>query len=192
MIVRAGNRPLFRGLPAAAVGFAVLLLVAAACSGGRDQGLSPERLAQEWVEARADSAGGEIAAWTVDRNALLGSLSVGWVRTQVNRNVRWEFSLAVRRSDGLHDVAARASVDFTLPADLGDVSARVPWIVRVDHEGQTVLHGSPGWDRARLAAPEVDVLVDEAVEEALEEVAEEVRREVKEALREAIDRSRGR
>ncbi len=190
MTAIAGNRLLFKGLPA--VGLAVLLLVAVACSGDRDQGLSPERLAQEWVEARAGPAGGEIAVWIADGNALLGSLGVGWVRTQVDRNVEWEFSPAFRRFGGLHDVAARASVDFTLPADLGDVSARVPWIVRVDHEGQTVLDGSPGWDQARLAAPEVDSLVDKAVEEALEEVAEELRREVKEALREAIDRSRGR
>ena len=140
---------LIGGLVALAA-ISVLLLAVLVGSGLIETKLSPEEVAQEWVESHVDATGEEIAEFLLGSHWALRELGGEYVESRINQVVRWQYGEARSLSGALYEVRATAVVKFTvdISAASGSVSAGLPFLLTVDHDAQTVT----SWNADPLAA----------------------------------------
>ena len=102
--------------------------------------LSPEEVAQEWVESNIDATGEEIAEFLLGSHWVVRELGGEYVESRINDTVQWQYAEARSLSGDLYEVQATASVSFTVDITVasGTIAAGLPFLLTVDHDAQTV------------------------------------------------------
>ena len=156
------------GLVALAV-IAVLILVGVFGPGLLK--LSPEEVAQEWVESNIDATGEEIAEFLFGSHWVVRELGGEYVESRINDTVQWQYAEARSLSGSLYEVKATASVSFTvdIPVASGTIAAGLPFLLIVDHDAQTVT----SWRADPLGATfTTDIPALQKVEEVVDALSE--------------------
>ena len=133
--------------------------------------LSPEEVAQEWVESNIDATGEEIAEFLLGSHWVVRELGGEYVESRINDTVQWQYAEARSLSGDLFEVQATASVSFTvdIPVASGTIAAGLPFLLTVDHDAQTVT----SWRADPLAATfTTDIPALQKVEEVVDALSE--------------------
>ncbi len=140
------------GVAAVVVGIGVIVLAAFLALRVGTEEASPEDLARQWVAGSVDAVGEDIAGWMSAENTILRELGGEYVEDRIHDVIRWEYSTAERRSDGLYDLTATARVRFDIPGGIGEVDVAVPWEMVID-VGTESVSARPRWTGASLGLP---------------------------------------
>ena len=102
--------------------------------------LSPEEVAQEWVESNIDATGEEIAEFLLGSHWVVRELGGEYVESRINDTVQWQYAEARSLFGDLYEVQATASVSFTVDITVasGTIAAGLPFLLTVDDDVQTV------------------------------------------------------
>ena len=133
--------------------------------------LSPEEVAQKWVESNIDATGEEIAEFLLGSHWVVRELGGEYVESRINDTVQWQYAEARSLFGDLYEVQATASVSFTvdIPVASGTIAAGLPFLLTVDDDIQTVT----SWRADPLAATfTTDIPALQKVEEVVDALSE--------------------
>ena len=128
--------------------------------------LTPEELAQRWVQSNVDATGEEIAAFVSGNNWAVRELGGEWLESKINDVVHWRYGPTQDVGGGITEVVTTASVSFDvqIPAASGNVRASLPFLLAVDREAQQVTSWRVDVTGAAFSAtiPALEERIDEA------------------------------
>lgn len=133
--------------------------------------LSPEEVAQEWVESNIDATGEEIAEFLLGSHWVVRELGGEYVESRINDTVQWQYAEARSLFGDLYEVQATASVSFTVDITVasGTIAAGLPFLLTVDDDVQTVT----SWRADPLTATfTTDIPALQKVEEVVDALSE--------------------
>ena len=196
-----GKNLIKTALIAAAVIIAVLVAVALFTPASQLApwaNMTPEELAERYVNDKIDAIGETIAGVLLLQAPILSELGGEFIEDRIHDVVKWRYAAARDLGGGRYGVVATASVGFEVEIALTSVGVALslPFDMTVDHDAQTVTRMEPNIAAMSLdldapaledASEAVDKAVDAATEKA-SEVAEQAAEAV-DAASEMVDES---
>lgn len=160
--------------------------------------MTPEELAERYVNDKIDAIGETIAGVLLLQAPILSELGGEFIEDRIHDVVKWRYAAARDLGGGRYGVVATASVGFEVEIALTSVGVALslPFDMTVDHDAQTVTRMEPNIAAMSLdldapaledASEAVDKAVDAATEKA-SEVAEQAAEAV-DAASEMVDES---
>ena len=109
------------------------------------QKATPEEIAERYVNDNIDLLGGQIAGFLLESDSLLKEIGGEYVEEQIHRVKVWNYSQAEPLGNGRYEVIATSLADFNIdsPMASGEVAAKLPFIIVVDHYTQRVISSEP-------------------------------------------------
>lgn len=104
--------------------------------------LTPEEVAQNYVNDNVDKLGEDIVGLIVGDNWLLTELGGEYIEDRVHDVIKWEFSTSRNIQKEVYEVIATAhvsmTVDYPILARSFNVDASVPFILKIDMSNKSV------------------------------------------------------
>lgn len=161
---------------------AVTLLTAALAVALHNPKLTPDQLAQQWVQSNVDSTGEIIAGWLTANTEILRELGGEYIEDRIHDLIKWEHTPATHLGEGIYQATAISSITLTIPTVPGNVRAQLPWDLTIDHPQQTVA-AKPDWPSASLILPKA--LDSQKISETVEQAKDAINKnapKIKEAI----------
>ena len=159
--------------------------------------MTPEELAERYVNGKIDAIGETIAGVLLLQAPILSELGGEFIEDRIHDVIKWHYAAARDLGGGRYSVVATASVGFEVEIALTSVGVALslPFDMTVDHDAQTVTRMEPNIAAMSLdldapmledASEAVDKAVDAATEKA-SEAAEQAAEAVDEATEKASE-----
>jgi len=159
--------------------------------------MTPEELAERYVNDKIDAIGETIAGVLLLQAPMLSELGGEFIEDRIHDVIKWQYAAARDLGGGRYNVVATASVGFEVEIALTSVGVALslPFDMTADHDAQTVTRMEPNIAAMSLdldapaleaAGEAVNKAVDAATEKA-SEVAEQAAEAVDEATEKASE-----
>lgn len=149
--------------------------------------MTPDELAERYVNNRIDAIGETIAGILLLQAPILSELGGEFVEDRIHDAVKWHYAPARDLGGGMHEVTATASVGFkaTIALASASVAFSLPFDMLIDHDAQLVARMNPNIAAASL---DLDAPMLEQTTEAVDKAVDATTERASEAAEQASEK----